>query len=95
MTAFGGLEQHAAQGCNLLYFPPCALGSMAGHIKNKQIAWREGLIAVGAGFPTAVTGALIATHIDAKPLRIGFGILTALIGLRELLFREQKPIEDE
>jgi hypothetical protein len=90
MTAFGGLPQHAAQGCNLIYFPPCALGSMAGHIKNRQIAWREGLFAVGAGVPFALLGALYATKINAAPLRLGFGVLTALIGLRELFMRKDR-----
>jgi hypothetical protein len=88
MTAFGGLDQHAAQGCNLLYFPPCAAGSMAGHIKNKQISWREGFHVVGAGVPAALVGAFIATRVDAAPLRYGFTILTAFIGFRELFPRK-------
>ncbi|MDR0324523.1 MAG: sulfite exporter TauE/SafE family protein [Oscillospiraceae bacterium] len=95
MTAFGGLEQHAAQACNLLYFPPCALGSMAGHIKNKQIAWREGLSALCAGFIAALLGAFCATRLDAMPLRTGFAVLTAVIGFREVFFRQKKPLEDE
>ncbi|MCL1806312.1 MAG: sulfite exporter TauE/SafE family protein [Oscillospiraceae bacterium] len=95
MTAFGGLEQHAAQGSNLLYFPPCAIGSMVGHIKNKQIVWREGLWCIGAGLPAAFLGAFLATRLDAAPLRIGFGILTALIGLREVFFRKKEPVQDQ
>jgi hypothetical protein len=94
MTALGGLEQHAAQGSNLLYFPVCAAGSMPGHIKNKQIAFREGFTVIMAGLPFALFGALLATRIDAKPLKIGFAVLTALIGLRELFFK-QKPLKDE
>jgi hypothetical protein len=86
MTAVGGLDQHAAQGSNLLYFPLCAAGSMPGHIKNKQIVWREGLVVLCSGLPTAILGAFLANRIDAHPLRIGFGILTAIIGLREVTF---------
>ncbi|MDR0293571.1 MAG: TSUP family transporter [Oscillospiraceae bacterium] len=93
-TAVGGLEQHAAQGCNLLYFLPCAAGAMAGHIKNRQIAWREGFSAIGAGLPAALAGAFLAARLDAAPLRTGFGVLTALIGLRELFFREKKPLKE-
>lgn len=95
MTVFGGLDQHAAQAVNLLYFLPCSLGSMAGHIKNKQIVWKPALSAAGAGLPAGFLGAFIASRIDAAPLRIGFGILTALIGVREVLFRKQKPLKDE
>jgi hypothetical protein len=91
MTAFGGLEQHAAQGANLLYFPPCALGSMAGHIKNKQIEWRTGFTAIGAGMPSALLGSYIATKIDAAPLRYGFVALTAFIGFRELFPKKSVP----
>ena len=95
MTAFGGLEQHAAQGVNLLYFPLCAAGSMPGHIKNKQVAWREAFCAIGAGLPAALLGAFLATRLDSAPLRAGFGVLTALIGFREVFFRQQKPLEQK
>jgi hypothetical protein len=95
MTAFGGLDQHTAQGSNLLYFPICAIGSMPGHIKNKQIAWKEGSSVLYSGLPAALLGGYLATLIDAQPLRIGFGILTALIGLREVFFVKKKALEDE
>ena len=95
MTAFGGLEQHAAQGCNLLYFPLCAAGSMPGHIRNKQVAWREAGYTVAAGIPAALLGAYLAARLDGAPLRTGFGVLTALIGLREVFFRKQKPLEQK
>jgi hypothetical protein len=95
MTVFGGLEQHAAQGCNLLYFPVCAAGSMPGHIKNRQIVWRDGLLVLGFGLPAALAGALLATWLDAGPLRIGFYILTALIGAREVLFVKKEALQDK
>ncbi len=95
MTVFGGLKQHAAQGVNLLYFLPCSTGSMIGHIKNKQIAWKPALCAVGAGLPIGLLGAFVAQRLDASPLRMGFGALMAVIGLREVFFRQKKPVENQ
>jgi hypothetical protein len=95
MTALGGLEQHEAQGSNLLFFPVCAAGSMFGHIKNKQIVWREGLTVLCTGLPAALLGSILAARLDAAPLRIGFGIFTALIGLREVFFKHEKSVEDK
>ena len=34
MTAFAGLDQHLAQGINLLYFLPAGLLALPAHIKN-------------------------------------------------------------
>ncbi|MCL2002538.1 MAG: sulfite exporter TauE/SafE family protein [Oscillospiraceae bacterium] len=87
MTAFGGLDQHAAQGTNLLTFPLCAVGSIPGHIKNKQIDWKPVPAVYCAGLPLAFLGAFLAARIDAAPLRAGFGVLTSVIGFRELFFR--------
>ncbi len=95
MTVFGGLDQHAAQGVNLLYFLPCSVGSMAGHIKNKQIDWKPALCAVGAGVPAGLLGALITQNLDASPLRIGFGFLIVFIGVREVFFKKKEPAENQ
>ncbi|MDR1693113.1 MAG: sulfite exporter TauE/SafE family protein [Oscillospiraceae bacterium] len=96
MTLFGGFSsRHAAQGVNLLYFLPCSLGSMAGHIKNKQVAFKPALFAIAAGLPLGLLGAFIAQKLDASPLRIGFGVLMVFVGLREVLSAKQKePVED-
>ncbi|MDR1669646.1 MAG: sulfite exporter TauE/SafE family protein [Oscillospiraceae bacterium] len=95
MTVFGGLDQHAAQGVNLLYFLPCSAGSMVGHIKNRQIAWKPALSAIAAGLPAGLLCAFAAQKLDAKPLRTGLGILMAVIGLREVFFKQKKPVENQ
>ena len=37
MTVFAGLDQHLAQGINLLYFLPAAATALPAHIKNGYI----------------------------------------------------------
>ena len=37
MTAFAGVEQHLAQGINLLYFLPTAATALPAHIKNGYV----------------------------------------------------------
>ena len=37
MTAFAGVDQHLAQGINLLYFLPAGLMALPAHVKNGYI----------------------------------------------------------
>ena len=49
MTAFAGVEQHLAQGINLLYFLPAGLMALPAHVKNGYVEREALLPAIGAG----------------------------------------------
>jgi len=85
MTAFAGVEQHLAQGINLLYFLPTAATALPSHIKNGYIHKKTALPAIAAGLAGTAAAAWAATALDVSLLRRFFGAYLIYIGLRELL----------
>ena len=80
MTTLAGLDQHLAQGINLLYFLPA-------HLKNGYV--EKGLLfpAISAGLLCAALASWAATALDVDLLRKLFGGFLILIGLSELFGR--------
>ena len=82
MTTLAGLDQHLAQGINLLYFLPAGLTALPAHLK-------KGLLfpAISAGLLCAALASWAATALDVDLLRKLFGGFLILIGLSELFGR--------
>ena len=85
MTVFAGLDQHLAQGINLLYFLPAGLMALPAHWKNGYVDREALLPAVGAGLALAALAAWGATALDVGILRKCFGAFLVVIGAMELL----------
>lgn len=85
MTAVAGLDQHLAQGINLLYFLPAGLTALPAHVKNGYIQKEALLPAIAAGLACAAAAAWAATALDTHVLRRCFGAFLVLIGLWELM----------
>ena len=84
MTMFAGLDQHLAQGINLLYFLPAGLMALPAHWKNGYIKKPVLLPAIGAGLVLAALAAWVATTLDVGILRKCFGAFLLVIGAMEL-----------
>ena len=84
MTVFAGLDQHLAQGINLLYFLPAGLMALPAHWKNGYIKKPVLLPAIGAGLVLAALAAWVATTLDVGILRKCFGTFLLVIGTMEL-----------
>lgn len=50
-----GVDQHVAQGSNLIFFIPTSITSIITNIKQKLIKWKIGMVVSGFG----IIGALI------------------------------------
>lgn len=87
MTVFAGLDQHLAQGINLLYFLPAGLLALPAHVKNGYIEKPVLLPAITAGLVCAALAAWIATALDVAVLRKCFGGFLVVIGVMELFGR--------
>jgi len=92
MTAFSGVDQHLAQGINLLYFLPTAATALPSHIKNGYIDKKTAKPAILAGLAGTAAAAWAATALDVGLLRRFFGAYLLYIGIREL-FRKKAPQE--
>ena len=84
MTAFAGLDQHLAQGINLLYFLPAGLLALPAHIKNGYLEKPALLPAISADLACAALAAWAATGLNVELLRKLFGGFLILAGLAEL-----------
>lgn len=96
MTVVAGLDQHLAQGINLLYFLPAGLLALPNHVKNGYIEKRALLPAIGAGLVCAGVAAWAATAMDTGVLKKWFGAFLVLIGLWELMGkRKQRAVKND
>ena len=84
MTTLAGLDQHLAQGINLLYFLPAGLTALPAHWKNGYIRRDALLPAILAGLLLSGAAAWLATGLDTGLLRRCFGGFLVILGLYEL-----------
>lgn len=91
MTTFAGVEQHLAQGINLLYFLPTAALALPAHIKNGYVDKPTALPAIAAGLLGTAVAAWVATALDVTLLRRIFGAFLIYVGIRELFRKTEKP----
>ncbi len=84
MTVFAGVDQHLAQGINLLYFLPAGLMALPAHLKNGYVEKKILLPAVGAGLVCAALAAWAASSMDVALLRKFFGCFLLGTGVLEL-----------
>lgn len=89
MTAGLGMEQHLAQGINLLYFLPTAAGALPGHLKNGYIDKASLLPAICAGVFCTALSSWLSTGLDLFLLRKCFGIFLIAVGISQLRIRKQ------
>ena len=90
MTLFLGVDQRTAQGINLLFFLPTAVGALLCHAKNGYLDKPTLKSAIPAAVLAAAAGAWLATTIDVELLRRPFGIYLLLSGL-SLIWPKKKP----
>lgn len=88
LTLFGGVAQGEAQGVNLLFFLPVALFSAVMHARNKLIQWEIVPYAVISGVIGAALGSFLSFILDENFLRVLFGGLVFLVGIKELFHRQ-------
>lgn len=87
LTAVLGMEQHLAQGINLLYFLPAAALALPAHWKNGYIEKKALLPVIGAGLVCAALAAWGASGMETGLLRKCFGAFLIVIGVTQLFSR--------
>lgn len=84
LTAVAGMDQHLAQGINLLYFLPAAVLALPAHWKNGYIEKKALLPAVLTGLLAAGGCAWLASGLETGFLRKCFGGFLIAVGLTQL-----------
>ena len=90
LTLIMQMPQDAARNINLLFFLPTALIA-------SLFRWKRGNLQIGKVLPAMIGGVVAAVlftwvsrHVSRDALRVPFGVLLLITGLRELLYRPRK-----
>ena len=89
MTVFAGLDQHLAQGINLLYFLPAGLMALPAHVKNGYVVKPVLVPATAVGLVLAGAAAWAATALEVELLHKCFGGFLIAVGAMELFGKTQ------
>lgn len=84
LILFSQLNQHQAQGINLIVFIPISVVALITHFFNKNICVMVAIPIIVAGLIGAAIGAFIAVNISSEILRKIFATFLFLMGLYEL-----------
>ena len=92
LSLFIGIDQHIAQGANLVFFIPTAIVACFFNQKNKLIKWKTGLAIIAFGIIGTIIGAKISVNLDTSKLKLYFGVFLLCVASFEIntLFSKQK-----
>ena len=83
ITTFISVNQHIAQGANLLFFIPTSITSIIVNWKNKNIDLKTGIIVIICGIIGSIIGAKISVNLDIIILKKFFGYFLIIIAINE------------
>ncbi len=84
LTMFLNIDQHIAQGVNLLFFIPTAIVALFIHKKNGNLQFKTALPLMLWGLVGASGGALLAVNLNPHILRRLFGGFLFIMGGYEI-----------
>lgn len=87
LTLVRHMPQELARSINLMFFLPAAAVAIFFRFRKGRIPLQTVLPAMGAGILGALLLGMLTAGMDTHGLRIPFGILLLLTGLREVLYK--------
>ena len=85
LTIFLGVQQHLAQGINLIVFVPMSLVTLIIHCKNKLVDFKVGIPIILSGLISSIIGSLLALEVRNELLRKMFGYFLLLVGIWQII----------
>lgn len=95
LTSFLQIDQHIAQGANLIFFIPTCIVAIIINMKNKNIDYKVAIPVIIAGIIGAVIGAKLSINMPIKELRRCFGIFLIIISLNEIYSLKKEYINNK
>lgn len=81
LSIFSNIEQHIAQGANVIFFIPTAIAAIIIFIKNKNIKFKVGIPICLWGLVGTFIGATISSKMQVGILRKCFGVFLIIIAI--------------
>ncbi len=96
LIIFTSINQHEAQGINLIVFIPIALTALITHFRNKSIELRIAVPIIIGGIVGAISGSLLALSIEAGVLQKIFGAFLFAMGVYQFFskVKDKKQKDD-
>ncbi len=93
LTLLLSVDQHAAQGVNMLAFIPAAVAALIIHYRAGRLRLKESLPIMIAGLAGAAGGALLAVWISGQWLRRMFGVFLIALSIVQWIGGEKREKE--
>ena len=92
LSVFMGIDQHIAQGTNLVYYVPTSISAIITTFKEKLIDFKTGIIVSIFGIFGAIIGANISSKMNIQILKKCFGLFLIVVTVYEIhtLFKDYK-----
>ena len=84
LTTFSKIDQHIAQGANLVFFIPTCITAIIVNIKNKNINYRLSVPIIITGIIGAIIGAKLSVNMPIKELRRYCGVFLICVSINEI-----------
>lgn len=84
LTTFSAVEQHFAQGANLIFFIPTCIISIFINTKNKNIDYKVAMPIIIIGIIGSIIGSKLSVNMSIKNLKRLFGLFLILISFYEI-----------
>lgn len=91
LSIFMGLDQKISQGINLMSFLLMAIFSLAIHYKSGFVKTKGVFLIIASGIIFSILGAIFASYIPSKVLRISFGIFLCFLSILQFLKAMKSP----
>ena len=85
LTLLFNFNQKVAQGINLLSFSIMAIIIIFFHLKNKLIDIKIAILFACLSLPASIGGAILANIINAKNLKVLYGVLLISISIFQIV----------
>ncbi len=97
LTTFTNINQHLAQGANLIFFIPTCIVSIILNLKNKSIKSKTAVIVIIFGVIGAVIGAKMSVNLPIYRLKKFFGFFLLFIAFFEIytLIKSTKNVNNK
>ena len=83
LVFFFGMTQHQAQGTSLaVLLLPVGFLAFWNYYKQGHVNFKFAIVVMLAFFVGGYLGSLAAVHIPARALKVGFGMLIVVLGIR-------------
>lgn len=95
LSIFCNIEQHIAQGANVIFFVPTAIAAIIIFIKNKNLKIKVGLPICLWGLVGTTIGAIISSRMKVDILRKCFGIFLLIIASYQIYSLYRRYIKEK